>query len=75
MKAIKDKYKWLTAVCLLLAFLLGFMLMPGAAKADAVTDSISVAVGYTGMSLSDYVVVDTYHWSELEANLPIYEQA
>ena len=72
MKAIR---KLIIALCTLQACLICALLMPTLARADAVTDNLSVAVGYSGMALSDYVIVGTYHWSELEANLPIYEQA
>ncbi len=45
------------------------------ARADAVTDNLSVAVGYAGMELDEYVEVGDYHWTELADNLPLYEQA
>lgn len=49
--------------------------VPLSVRADSVTDTLSVCVGYYGMDLSDYVTVNTYHWSELEQALPIYEEA
>ncbi len=49
--------------------------VPERVEADAVTDHLSVAIGYPGMQLSEYVVVGDYHWSELMDNLPLYEQA
>lgn len=51
------------------------ILFSTSAKADAVTDYLSVAVGYSGMELWEYVEVGDYHWSELANDLPIYEQA
>ena len=44
-------------------------------RADAVTDTLTVRVGYWGMNLNEYVTAGTYHWSELMGALPLYEQA
>ncbi|MGN0293705.1 MAG: hypothetical protein ACI4D3_06855 [Lachnospiraceae bacterium] len=52
-----------------------FLVVPLQVKSDSVTDTLSVCVGYYGMDLTDYVTVRTYHWSELEQALPIYEEA
>ena len=60
-------------ICLLIAFV-GVIFAPKTTRGDVVTDTLTVAVGYWGMSLSDYVSAGTFHWSELEANLPIYEE-
>lgn len=49
--------------------------IPERAEADAVTDKISVAIGYTGMELKEYVTVGDYHWVDLMNELPVYEQA
>ena len=43
--------------------------------AEAVTDTIAVRIGYSGMELSEYVEVGNYHWSEIASDLPVYEQA
>ena len=54
------------------------MMMPFcavSASADVATDYLSVRVGYVGMELDEYVLVDKYHWSELANNLPTYEIA
>ena len=45
------------------------------AKADVVTDTLAVRVGYSGMALSDYVEVGKYHWSKLYNDLPIVSNA
>lgn len=44
-------------------------------NADSVTDTLSIKVGYSGMELSDYVEVGTYHWSELSKSLPLHKVA
>ncbi|MBO4834906.1 MAG: hypothetical protein J5483_02225 [Lachnospiraceae bacterium] len=44
-------------------------------RADAVTDTLTVRVGYWGMNLNEYVIAGSYHWSELMGALPLYEQA
>ncbi len=44
-------------------------------NADSVTDTLSIKVGYSGMDLSEYVEVDTYHWSELASALPLHKVA
>ena len=41
-----------------------------ASAAGAVTDTLTVKIGYWGMDTDSYVTAGTYHWSELEANLP-----
>lgn len=41
--------------------------------ADVATDTLSVKVGYTGMELNEYVEVGTYHWTQLQQDLPLYE--
>ena len=46
-----------------------------ASAAGAVTDTLTVKIGYWGMDTDSYVTVGTYHWSELEANLPLYYAA
>ena len=56
-----------------LVFFLCLLLAGEQPKADMVTDSIGIQVGYIGMDFSDYVLVGDYHISEIEANLPIYE--
>lgn len=43
--------------------------------ADSVTDTLSVKVGYSNMELSEYVDVNTYHWSELAKSLPLHKVA
>jgi hypothetical protein len=56
----------LTAVCLL----------PGRAEADGIaTDTLTVKVGYYGMDSSRYVEAGTYHWTELQENLTMYDEA
>lgn len=60
---------FLTVLTLLLSFTLT------ASAAGEVTDTLTVKVGYWGMDTDSYVTVGTYHWSELEANLPLHQQA
>ncbi len=53
---------------LLRAVLLGALLslMTAGARADAVTDTVSVCIGYFGWSEEQYVEKAVYHWSELD---------
>lgn len=60
---------FLTALVLLLC------LSPAVSAAGEVTDTLTVKVGYWGMDTDSYVTVGTYHWSELEANLPLHQVA
>ena len=46
-----------------------------ASATGAVTDTLTVKLGYWGMDTDTYVTVGTYHWSELEANLPLHYAA
>lgn len=50
------------ALCLWLLALL----LPAPARADAVTDTIGIYVGYYGWAESDYLEKVTYHWTELD---------
>jgi len=60
----------------LLIFLLLCPLFPMKADgAGIATDDLRIRVGYFGMEADKYVEVSTYHWSELEENLPLHEQA
>ena len=60
---------------LIIMIMLAITAIPEKAEADAVTDKISVAIGYTGMELKEYVTVGDYHWVDLMHDLPVYEQA
>ena len=62
-------------VLVIIMIMISVIAAPENAHADAVTDNISVAIGYTGMELKEYVTVGDYHWTELMDNLPFYEQA
>lgn len=42
------------------------LLLPAPARADAVTDTIGIYVGYYGWAESDYLEKVTYHWTELD---------
>lgn len=55
--------------CLLLTLCLS------ASAAGMVTDTLTVKVGYWGMDTDRYVELGTYHWSELERDLPLHRQA
>ncbi len=72
---MKKKKLRIRAIFILIITLAFPILCVTSARADAVTDNLSVAVGYAGMELNEYVEVGDYHWSELASNLPIYEQA
>ena len=69
--------KWIARVlCLCLtAWIAVIIFPPQQTKAETATDTLIVAVGYWGMDLSDYAIAGSYFWGELEANLPMYEQA
>ena len=62
---------------LLMMTVLALLLSVGltASAAGTVTDTLTVKIGYWGMDTDSYVTVGTYHWSELEANLPLYYEA
>ena len=60
------------ALCLLLLLCL---IPPRARAAGAVTDTLTVKVGYFGMETEQYVQVGSYHWSELYNALPLYQNA
>lgn len=59
---------------LLLAALVA-VLLPRADAAGIVTDTLTVKVGYYGMTADKYVEAGTYHWTELSENLTQYETA
>lgn len=63
------------AAALLLCCLLMVPLFSFSAKADIVTDTLTVKVGYFGMDPDDYVEVATFEWWELEETLRINEVA
>ncbi len=76
MKNRKRRSRIMMILCVLLIGTFGLAIIPPEkAKADAVTDTLTIAVGYWGMDFSDYAVAGTYFWGELEAALPMYEQA
>ena len=51
--------------------LLAVILLPRQAQAAGIaTDDLRIRVGYFGMDVDEYVDVDTYHWSQLESDLP-----
>lgn len=63
--------QWLLAV-----LLAALALLPQPAYASGIaTDDLRIRVGYFGMSTDKYVDVDTYHWSQLESDLPLAQQA
>ena len=63
--------QWLLAV-----LLAALALLPQPAYASGIaTDDLRIRVGYFGMSTDEYVDVDTYHWSQLESDLPLAQQA
>lgn len=56
--------------------LLAVILLPRQAQAAGIaTDDLRIRVGYFGMDVDEYVDVDTYHWSQLESDLPLHRQA
>ena len=61
---------------LVLTLLLAVILLPRQAQAAGIaTDDLRIRVGYFGMDTDEYVDVDTYHWSQLENDLPQHRQA
>lgn len=52
---------------LLIAAVISICIPYGRAKADYVTDWLEVRVGYSGMELSEYVLVDRFHFSDFES--------
>lgn len=61
--------------CIPLLLCLLLCLCMHASAAGTVTDTLTVKVGYWGMDVDSYVEVGTFHWSELEQNLPLHRQA
>lgn len=61
---------------LVLTLLLAVILLPRQAYAAGIaTDDLRIRVGYFGMDTDEYVDVDTYHWTQLESDLPLHRQA
>lgn len=58
------------AALLMMALLVPFLTQP--ARADIVTDTLTVKVGYFGMDPDDYIEVDTYQWWELADTLQLH---
>ncbi|MBR5708848.1 MAG: Ig-like domain-containing protein, partial [Oscillospiraceae bacterium] len=48
------------------AALLLIVLLPRTARADSVTDTLTIGVGYFGWSEDQYIEKATYHWTELD---------
>ena len=70
------KYTRQVKRCLLLVLLTALLLLPRQAYASGIaTDDLRIRVGYFGMDTDEYVDVDTYHWSQLESDLPLHYQA
>lgn len=67
----------LVGLCAILGFgSLAFMpFVKTEAYAEAVTDTLTVKVGYWGMKEKDYVEKDTYTWKKLLKNLSIHKVA
>ena len=61
----------LAAVLLMLTLLFPFL--TESARADIVTDTLTVKVGYYGMLPEEYIEVATYRWWELEEALPLHD--
>ncbi len=55
-----------TAAVMMPALLLPLGVLPAPACAESVTDTITIKVGYWGMSEEDYVEKATFHWTELD---------
>lgn len=65
----------LRSFCILIISALFLFSLPYFIKADMVTDTLTIKVGYAGMELSEYVEAGSYHWSELYENLNLYSYA
>lgn len=63
------------AFSLLIISALFLFALPFWSRADMVTDTLTIKVGYAGMELSEYVEAGSYHWSELYENLNLYSYA
>ena len=53
-------------LCIAAAVLLLISLLPVPARADSVTDTIGIYVGYFGWPEEDYKEKITFHWTELD---------
>lgn len=62
------------AVAALLTILLLTPLLRQNVRADIVTDTLTVKVGYFGMAPEEYIEVGTYFWWELEEALPLHKE-
>lgn len=54
------------AALLVMAAALVFCTLPGSARANSVTDTIGIYIGYFGWDTSQYMEKATYTWSELD---------
>ena len=61
---MRKQFRRLSALALPLILLL--FLLPQPARADAVTDTIGIYVGYYGWPESEYREKVTYHWTDLD---------
>ena len=61
-------------ICALASFCIA---LPAAdqVKAETVTDTLTIKIGYWGMPETEYVTKAEYHWTQLQKELPVYEQA
>ncbi len=73
----RDSNKKRILIFVLVSMLLSGLILPvrSLVLADAVTDTLAVRVGYSGMELKEYVEIGKWHWSDLARELTVYEQA
>ena len=67
---------WMT--CVLICALASFCMIgltTDRAGAETVTDTLTIKIGYWGMQEKDYATKAEYHWTQLQNDLPVYEQA
>ena len=60
-------------LCLILCGSLDLFFAVDRSEAETVTDTLTIKIGYWGMEEKDYIEKGTYHWTELQQELNLYE--
>ena len=73
----KHNFIWVICcfVCGVTCLCMGILAAVDRAQAETVTDTLMIKIGYWGMPETEYVTKAEYHWTELQKNLPVNEQA
>ena len=74
----QKKHNSIWIICVLICVLTSLCMIglkTGRAEAETVTDTLTIKIGYWGMPETEYVTKAEYHWTQLQKELPVYEQA